>query len=306
MNVTLCLVVRNEERHVPDCLEPVVDAVDDIVVVDTRSTDSTVDLVQDRFGIHVHHYPLPDASGYGLMAARNHALEMVRTPWVLMLDADERLDGEALSAIRKLREPHGVAGYFSAWETNAGDEMELDYKLSLFRRDIRFRGLIHPNVQPFLRAARLEAEWTDCFAIRHVPHPSALGRRRQERKAVLLRAIENEPAWLRYHWFLGYSLYREGAHDPAQQYLSHVVKAWSPAFPVETLNSATVLASRLAASGRRLDARTLVADALRFLDAVWEDFEVKINRSLVTWFGNAHAVLGMHDPQPLIPPVFSH
>lgn len=220
--------------------------------------------------------------------------------------ADERLDGEALTAIRELRAPPGVAGYFSAWKTNAGDNVELDYKLSLFRLEIRYRGMIHPNVQPFLREARLKADWTDYFSIRHVRHPSALGRRRQERKAVLLRAIESDPAWLRYHWFLGYSLYREGAHHPAQQYLSHVVKAWSPAFPVETLNSATVLASRLAGSGRRSDARALVADALRFLDAVGEDFEVKINRSLVTWFGNVHAVLGMHDPEPLVPPVFSH
>jgi tetratricopeptide (TPR) repeat protein len=123
-----------------------------------------------------------------------------------------------------------------------------------------------------------------------------------ERKAVLMRAIETDPAWLRYHWFLGYSLYREGAHQPAQQYLSHVVKAWSPAFPVETLNSA----SELAAEGRWTEARALVGDALRFLDSVREDFEVKINRYLVTWFGSAHAVLSMQDPEPLVPPVFSH
>jgi glycosyltransferase involved in cell wall biosynthesis len=304
MKVTLCLIVRNEEQHVVDCLEPIAEAFDDVIVVDTGSNDGTVELIQDRIGIRVHHFPLPDADGFGLLAARNHALELVRTPWALMLDADERIDREALAGLREMQALPGVAGYFSAWQTDIGGGVELDYKLSLFRREVRYRGLIHPNVQPFLREAMVPAEWTDCFAIRHVPHPSALGRRRVERKAVLMRAIQTEPAWLRYYWFLGYSLYREGAHQPAQRYLSHVVKAWSPVFPVETLNSATVLASGLVADGRWTEARALVGDALRFLDSVRDDFEVKINRTLVTWFGNAHAALDMNNPEPLTPPVF--
>lgn len=135
----------------------------------------------------MHHYALPGPDGFGLTHARNHALEMVKTPRVFMLDADERVGSRDVTALKSLPSGPDVSGYFSRWDTETDNGVERENKLSLFRREVRYFGLIHPNVRPYFRATGRFAEWTECFTIRHVPAPSAMERRRANRKAALLR-----------------------------------------------------------------------------------------------------------------------
>jgi tetratricopeptide (TPR) repeat protein len=84
--LSAALIVRNEERRLPACLESLRDLVDEVVVVDTGSTDGTV-AVARAFGACV-----TEASWAGdFAAARNVALERARGEWILSIDADERV-----------------------------------------------------------------------------------------------------------------------------------------------------------------------------------------------------------------------
>ncbi|GLX70069.1 tetratricopeptide repeat-containing glycosyltransferase family 2 protein [Paenibacillus glycanilyticus] len=92
------IIVRNEEDMLAECLESIRGIADELIVVDTGSTDGTVDIAL-RYGARVIRAEWND----DFSSARNLALEHARTVWVLVLDADERLKGDSQSIRRQLR-----------------------------------------------------------------------------------------------------------------------------------------------------------------------------------------------------------
>ena len=80
------MIVKNEEEMLPGCLEAVRDAVDEMVIVDTGSSDRTVEIAES-FGAKVVHFPWNGS----FADARNCSLDHATGDWVLYLDADEHL-----------------------------------------------------------------------------------------------------------------------------------------------------------------------------------------------------------------------
>ncbi len=90
------VITYNEERHIRACLESLWPVCDEIIVVDSLSTDATV-AIATEMGATVY----PQAFlGYG--PQKNHGLSHCRHAWVLSLDADERLDTDAVNTIQQL------------------------------------------------------------------------------------------------------------------------------------------------------------------------------------------------------------
>lgn len=108
MRATLAVVTltKDEEKNIVSCLESAAWA-DEIIVVDSGSTDRTVEFAR-RFTPNVSVVPW---RGYG--AARNDALARAHADWVLWLDADERVTEELAAEIRVILENNdpSVAGY---------------------------------------------------------------------------------------------------------------------------------------------------------------------------------------------------
>jgi glycosyltransferase involved in cell wall biosynthesis len=133
--VSVCIPVRNEESHIAACLDSLRGCFDDIVVVDSGSTDSTCRIATDRNARVVSfqwdgRFP----------KKRNWALRTVpfRHDWILFLDADERLTEAFLAELeRTLRGcPHAgfwlsYTNHFMGRELKHGDRLR---KLALFRR----------------------------------------------------------------------------------------------------------------------------------------------------------------------------
>jgi glycosyltransferase involved in cell wall biosynthesis/predicted Zn-dependent protease len=84
--LTVCLIVKNEEAFLGQCLQSVRDLASQIIVVDTGSTDGTVEIAKE-FGAEIHSFAWND----DFAAARNAALEHATGDWILILDADEEL-----------------------------------------------------------------------------------------------------------------------------------------------------------------------------------------------------------------------
>ncbi|MBW4532276.1 MAG: glycosyltransferase [Aphanothece saxicola GSE-SYN-MK-01-06B] len=97
--LSLSMIVRNEAERLERCLASVAGFVDEMVVVDTGSEDGTA-AIAARCGASVHHLDWPG----DFAPARNHALDLVRGDWVLVLDADEWLRAEACAPLRALME----------------------------------------------------------------------------------------------------------------------------------------------------------------------------------------------------------
>lgn len=93
--ISVCLIARNEERFLEQCLKSVKDLAWEIIVVDTGSTDRTIEIAKG-FGARIGGFAWCD----DFAAARNAAMEMVRGDWVLILDADEVVRSESLRHLK--------------------------------------------------------------------------------------------------------------------------------------------------------------------------------------------------------------
>ncbi|SEU20219.1 glycosyltransferase family 2 protein [Paenibacillus sp. NFR01] len=85
--ISLCMIVKNEADTLARCLKSVAGVADELIVVDTGSTDGTAEIAR-RFGADVVDYPWNG----DFAAARNAGLRRAKGAWILVLDADEELD----------------------------------------------------------------------------------------------------------------------------------------------------------------------------------------------------------------------
>ncbi|WP_261378460.1 glycosyltransferase [Paenibacillus agilis] len=153
MKLTVCLIVRNEEHLLPDCLHSIRQVADEIIVVDTGSTDHTI-VVAKQAGATVLEREWND----DFAAARNVSLAHATGKWILILDADERLAAESAPLLRKLVEGNDCyEGYFLRVEHVMSDgldplPMTVNPLLRLFRNreTYRFEGAIHEQIAPVI------------------------------------------------------------------------------------------------------------------------------------------------------------
>jgi tetratricopeptide (TPR) repeat protein len=176
--ISLCMIVRNEERFIGQCLNSVKDFVDDLVVVDTGSEDSTIDIARAA-GARIYRHPWTE----DFSEARNHSIDHASSDWILVLDADEVLaarDAQQLQSMVRTTTAPGVKLIQRTYLRNAnfvcaspnprtyveGNEYSdcLDVRvIRLFRNDgrIRYQGRVHELVEPFFEARRLVSETSD-------------------------------------------------------------------------------------------------------------------------------------------------
>jgi len=95
--ISLCMIVKDEERFLPQCLNSVKDYVDEIVIVDTGSTDRTVEIAES-YGARVYHHPWEN----NFSKHRNQSISYATGDWILIIDADEELDTETAPLISKV------------------------------------------------------------------------------------------------------------------------------------------------------------------------------------------------------------
>lgn len=143
------LIVKNEAAHIERCLRSVAPIADEIVVVDTGSTDGTVELVEG-LGLDVVLGAFEWCNDFA--AARNAALELASGDWALWIDADEELQESSFGEIRQaLIRPH-FGGFNLRIVNFTGDGRDTSTythsALRLFQRlpGIRFEGRVHEQV----------------------------------------------------------------------------------------------------------------------------------------------------------------
>jgi glycosyltransferase involved in cell wall biosynthesis len=224
--VSLCMIVKNEASTLPRCLASVAGAVDEIVVVDTGSSDGTPSLAQG-LGARVYHAPWTD----DFSAPRNAAMDRAKGDWVLALDADEELSPESPRLVREAV-ASGAADAFRLAIKNLLPPTELTSSadtraVRLYRRSpaFRYEWPIHEQIRPSIDRAR--GRVLDCDAsIIHYGYleASAQGASRVERNRRILEArLQRDPfdTWASYH--LGFTLKMAGDNLAARRHLREAV-----------------------------------------------------------------------------------
>ena len=145
--LSLCMIVKDEEEMLPRTLEAIKPAVDEMIVVDTGSTDRTVEIAES-FGAKVLHHEWTGDFG----EARNISLEAATGDWIVWLDADEVLVSEDAAELRKLVGQTWREAFYLV-ETNFTGDIEdgtavTHNALRVFRNrpEYRFRGRLHEQM----------------------------------------------------------------------------------------------------------------------------------------------------------------
>jgi tetratricopeptide (TPR) repeat protein len=186
------MIVRDEEQLLPGCLESVSGVVDEIVAVDTGSSDATPEIVRAHHGLLLRRAWQEDFS-----AARNVSLDAATGDWILWMDADERLRPEEHGRLRRLIERNTSEDAFLVpirSDTPTGAQVTRAHRLFRNRKGIRFSGRIHEQVSPsFARMRVREGPCTD-FTIDHLGYNFSADklRRKYERNLRLLNAAKRQ------------------------------------------------------------------------------------------------------------------
>ena len=247
------LIVRNEEAFLGGCLASVREVADQIVVVDTGSTDRTVEIARS-YGAEVYEFTWCD----DFSAARNAVLEHVRGDWVLMLDADEELTEEGRRELAAaLEQPEVMAWRLPMVDVGHEDE-GVSYVPRLFRNapGLFYVGRVHEQVFSSVEVRRrewgLECRIGKVLLRHHGYRPEVIrDRNKIERNLRLLeQAVEELPGEPHLLMNLGLELVRSGREAEGLERYREAFEAMSrkPAAEVvpelrETL--LTQMASRL-------------------------------------------------------------
>ncbi|MCI8526020.1 MAG: glycosyltransferase family 2 protein [Oscillospiraceae bacterium] len=162
VTISLCMIVKNEEQTLPRCLDTVHDLVDEIVIVDTGSTDGTVEAAR-RYTDRVFFFPWRD----DFAAARNFSFQQAVMDYCLWLDADDVLepaDRDAFRAMKAALPPDTdlvMLPYHTAFDQD-GRPLMVYYRERLVRRAAGFRwqGAVHEAISPAGRVRCGEAAVT--------------------------------------------------------------------------------------------------------------------------------------------------
>lgn len=245
IDLSLCMIVRDNEDTIRACLESIKPYVNEMIVVDTGSADRTPVICREM-GARVEHFPWCD----DFSRARNESLKYARGNWIFWMDSDDTIPpecGRGLQALVQAGHSDEVLGYVMqvhcpGRNTDDGEEVTIVDHVKLFRNrpDLQFEHRIHEQILPAIRRVGGIVEWTDLFVIHSGADRSPQGEQRKLERD--LRILQTELIENPNHPFVLFNLGMTFAHakrsEDAVPYLeqcltvsgpedSHVRKAYS-------------------------------------------------------------------------------
>jgi glycosyltransferase involved in cell wall biosynthesis len=193
MTISLCMIVKDEEAMLGRCLESVRDVVDEMVIVDTGSTDRTVKIAES-YGARVFTYPWGDS----FSDARNYGIARATMDWIFIMDADDEFEKQDSGMLRDMTSENAVAtAYYCKTLSFMGDEPDLanvvsNLNIYLFRNRMgyRFTGDIHEQIS----CADPSAKTVTAISDMRVYHYGYLNNamRSQKKRARNMQLIQKE------------------------------------------------------------------------------------------------------------------
>ncbi|MBD2847629.1 glycosyltransferase [Paenibacillus sp. IB182496] len=230
--LSLCMIVKNEEATIARCLKSARAAVDEMIVVDTGSTDRTPQMCAAA-GAKVLHFPWQN----NFAEARNHGLKEASGRWVLWLDADETLQVEDCArlrdALRTSEETVMLVELINYYGAQPPDPYRahklLHHRLLRNGLGLRFKGRIHEQldfgeVMPGdIRVGEAEVR------VHHFGYmdEAVTGKQKHLRNMALLRGEKerrNDDPWIDFH--LAGELYRVGDYRSAFEQVNAAMRGF--------------------------------------------------------------------------------
>ncbi len=145
--ISVVIITLNEERNIERCLQSVLKVADEILVLDSFSTDRTQEICQS------HQVKFIQSEWKGYSETKNYANGLAENDWILSLDADEELSDELIRSVLQLKENNDLknaqisrlTNYCGSWIRHGA--WYPDYKIRLFnRQQSSWQGHIHETL----------------------------------------------------------------------------------------------------------------------------------------------------------------
>lgn len=227
LTISVCYIVKNEADNLLRSLASARELADEIIVVDTGSTDSTVKLATAA-GAKVAHFPWAD----DFSAPRNHAIQQAAGDWIIFLDADEAFEMpptkcEMTRYLQDLAVTDAVLLCRHNIESHAKrDEFHVDWAPRIFRNapELRYRGCIHEHIDR--KGGPLRVDYApESWYLLHTGYAASISADKCRRNlAILQKVIANgdwEPVYDFYltDCYYGIGEYEQALHH-AKKYLA--------------------------------------------------------------------------------------
>lgn len=221
--LSLSMIVKNEEKHLANCLESVKNVVDEIVLVDTGSTDDTLEVAK-KYSAKIFHFEwINDFS-----AARNFALEKSTGDWILYLDADECLSQKSISELKRITKFPKRQAY--KCKINNVDEINSRPSIMTYTRlfpndnRIRFSGKIHEQIETALLENKFAIK-NSSLEIDHYGYnltKEDLGKKAKRNLSILLQQYsESKSSYYAFHLGQTYAMLNE--KEMAEKYFGFAI-----------------------------------------------------------------------------------
>lgn len=231
LKITACAIVKNEAGNISRWLDNMQQIADEIVIVDTGSTDETVDIVRQR---NIEPYYFSWCNDFS--AAKNFALSKATGDWILFLDADEYFAENSCSKVRPLLERvhnvnsiYGIVCIFLNFDAdNHMRFIESIWHMRIFRNlpKLRYQGKIHEFIPGMLGD---KVYRTREIEIHHTGYSSSLNKKKMERNYQMIReGISNDGREPRQGEliYLAECCYGLERYQEAEEYINIVLKKY--------------------------------------------------------------------------------
>ncbi|HEY2869167.1 MAG TPA: glycosyltransferase [Gaiellales bacterium] len=254
LTISLCMIVKDEEEMLPGCLEPLQGVVDEMIVVDTGSSDRTVEIAES-FGAKVVSFPWNGS----FADARNASIEAACGDWLIYLDADEHMEAQDARHLRALLGRTWREGFYLV-ETNytggsdAGSAVtHMALRVWRNRPRYRFSGRIHEQKTHTMPTYLPERFETTRIRVRHYGYLNQrIASRDKSRRNIQLleqEAQESRTPFTDYN--LGSEYLVLADHAAAR---THLDRSWEALREqgLESVGYAPLLVSRVARARREV------------------------------------------------------
>ena len=192
-DISLCMIVRDEERVIADCLKSAVPFFAETIVVDTGSTDRTPEIAES-FGAEVRHLEWPDS----FAVARNESMRGAKGKWIFWLDADDTLPMECGEKIldTAINAPDDVLGFVvpvQFVDDGPAGGTRVDH-VKLFRNlpGVQFEGRIHEQILQTLREHEGQIARCDAYVLHSGYDTSVQGQKKKRTRDEKLLKLDLE------------------------------------------------------------------------------------------------------------------
>ncbi len=205
--ISLCIIAKDEEDWIGQCIKSVKPIVSEIILVDTGSQDRTIEIAE-KLGAKIFHQPWED----DFSKARNFSIEQATGDWILILDADEAIAEKDLKALKKLTADRNicweflqrhysddhrlseftpVTGEYPEWEKGHKGFFESNLvRLFPNREGLVYEGRVHELVEHSIRRIGKHKVKRTAVRIQHFGHTEKVRQKKNKSKIYTPLGVE--------------------------------------------------------------------------------------------------------------------